>query len=501
MALLPLEPPAPQTRWSELPWRWLFLVMALSVAAQLFVTRNVTLLPDYDEAIYWDVSHNCHQTGLFLRSFGKGILFFDHPPLFTYLASPVFFLTDDIAGVRAVVSLLSCLLLAATSLLAARLFGRGAALPAAVVLAFNPMFVFYANKAYQDLPFCVPIVLAFLAAFRGRPVVSGLLTGAAFLVKYFGLGFAGFLSLYFLLAGPGGKRRTVLYLAAFLGVASLWPLAGLLLDPAGFLGKLGYWDDLLMSGRLNVTHPVSPMSELMQAVLDRLSTLHALLLAAALLGMARRFRELDLPGRITLATVLGYLGVLLAGFHLRGDRYWVEALPFLAALAGGWSLQLPPFSRWPILVPVAVCGLLLPMPGMVRPPLMSCPYYAPAVYEFASQTRSAAEAAAKALLPGEPLMADWNGPRLGYLTRHPYEFLFTTPTLEKVFERVKGFRVLIRDHESGRWYMPCLTSEEIDRLEARLATECDTTDFGKVRLYVRKPGAGAAPQGEGAGRS
>ena len=494
MALLPLEPPAPETRWSELPWRWLLLVMALSVAAQLFVTRNVTLLPDYDEAIYWDVSRNCHQTGLFLRSLGKGILFFDHPPLFTYLASPVFFLTDDIAGVRAVVSLLSCLLLAATSLLAARLFGRGAALPAAVVLGFNPMFVFYANKAYQDIPFCLPIVLAFLAAFRGRPVVSGILTGAAFLVKYFGLGFAGFLSLYFLLGGPDGKRRAALYLAAFLVVSSLWPLAGMLLDPTGFLGKLGYWDNLL-SSQMQTTHPVPPMGEVMQAVLDRLSTLHALLLAAALLGMARRFRELDLPARITLGTVLGYLGVLLAGFHLQGDRYWVEALPFLAVMAGAWSLQLPPFSRWPILVPVAVCGLLVPMPGMVRPPLMKCPYYAPAVHEFASQTHSAAEAAAKALQPGEPLMADWNGPRMGYLTRHPYEFLFTSPTLEEVFERVKKFRVLIRDHESGRWYLPCLTSEEVARLEVSLTTEFDATDFGKVRLYVRKPDPGAVRQG------
>jgi 4-amino-4-deoxy-L-arabinose transferase-like glycosyltransferase len=484
-------------RWSELPWRWLLVVMALSVAAQLFVTANVTLLPDYDEGIYWDVSRNCHHTGLFLRSIGKdSCFFFDHPPLFTYLASPVFFLTDDIAGIRAVVSLLSCLLLAATSLLAGRLFGRGAALPTAVILAFNPMFVFYSNKVYQDIPFCLPIVLAYLAAFRGRRLAAGVLTGAAFLVKYFAFGFAGILALYCFLSGPGGKRGTVLFLAGFLAVASLWPLAGMLFDPAGFLAKLDYWNSHL-SSRMEVLHPVGSLGELLQSVLDRLSTLHAVLLAAALLGMARRWRELELPARITVVTAVAYIAVLLGGFHFRGDRYWVEALPFLAAIAGAWSLQLPAMTRWPILLMIAVCGLVIPMPGMLKMPLMTRPYYAPPVHEFVRDTRAAAEAAARVLRPGEPLMADWNGPRMGYLTRHPYEFLFPTQTLEQAFERVKSYRVLVRDHELGRWYMPYLTRDETDRLEARLTAECDTTDFGRVRLYVRRAAPMAGSQGTG----
>ncbi len=461
--------------------------MVLSVLLQVQVTANVTLLPDYDEAIYWDVSRNCHETGYFYRSMGDRYLFFDHPPLFLYLASPVFYLTDEMAGFRFVVSLFSCLLIALTALLASRLFGRGAALPAAIVLAFNPLFLFYANKAYQDVPFCVPVLLAFLAAFAGQPVRSGLWTGAAFLIKYFAAGFAGFLWLYTLLTGPSGRRASLKFAVVFVLLASLWPVAGLLLDQKGFLGKLDYWNEMIRPDTLAAvkSHPVASFGEYLQSIFDRLTTLHVLLLGAGFLGQLFRLKRSKLEVRIVLFTVVGYVAVLMSAFALRTDRYILETLPFLAVLTGGTLARMGP-SRWLVLGLVSLLSPWVVMPGMTRMPPLVTPYYGEPVYEYARSVEDAAAFISEQMQPGELMMVNWNGPRFGYFARRPYRFLYISTNLASALSEIDKSDAVVRDHESGGWHLPYLTEDEIRQVEAHLDRSFDSRAFGPVRVYVRR---------------
>ncbi|MBI3889903.1 MAG: glycosyltransferase family 39 protein [Candidatus Wallbacteria bacterium] len=473
--------------WRGLPWRGLVGVMVLSIAVQLAGTANVKLLPDYDEAIYWDVSRNCHRTGLFMRSFGDGGLFFDHPPLFLYFASPVFALTDDMAGIRLVVSGLSALLLASTALLASRLFGRDAALPAAVLLAFNPMFVFYANSAYQDVPFCVPTLLGVLSALAGKPVASGLFTGAACLVKYFALGFAGCIGLFFLRQGPEGPQDAARFAAVFFVVASLWPAAGLQLDASGFKEKAAYWhENLAMKTTTAIKHhPVVGRAEYLQSVLDRMTPLHALVLATGLAFGLARFPRASWQERFVVMTAGAYLFTLLGPFALRTDRYFVEALPLLAVLAAGLFTTAAPTTRFALLGIVSIAGLLLPMPGTRRLPMLVRPQFAPAVIEFSRQVEEAGAWLRTWLRPEDGLVVDWNGPRFGYMTRHNYRFLYARKDLAEVMAEIDRSRVVVRDHESAKWHLPYLSAEEIGRVEARLAAEFHRRDFGPVAVYVR----------------
>ncbi len=484
----------PQPGTGKLPWRWLLLIVAGSLAVQLLASANVKLLPDYDEAIYWDVSHNCHERGLFVRSQNQGHLFFDHPPLFLYLASPSFFFTDDIAGFRFVVSLMSLALLVATALLASQHLGADAAVPAAALLGFNPMFVFYANSGYQDVPFMLPTMLAFLAAFEGRAIACGLLTGAAFLVKYFAAGFAGALALYQAAAPERGPRQAARHLAVFASLALLWPVTGLWLDSAGFLGKMGYWKTFLTMESTTAIkhHPVAELGPYVKSIVDRLTLPHTLLLVLAIAWALTNLRKFDWPMRTVTLTAVAYIATLLGPFALRSERYMVEALPLLAILGAGLLQGLTRQARAAALALVSVAGLFIPMPGASRLPPLVRPQYTATVLKYAEDVRLAAQEVARALPPGERVLVNWNGPRIGYLARRPYSVLFTREDFESAAKLVDDARILVRDHESGRWFLPELAPDQIERLERKLAAEFTFADFGKVRVYTRRqaPGVG-----------
>ena len=143
-----------------------------------------------------------------------------NPPLTAYLlALPV-----ALGGSEWAMHLLT-IVLAALALVATAFAGEavGVAPRWTLLLAASPALAVSALGAMADTPFLLLSVLAWWAAFRGRPVAAGALAGASALTKY-----AGLLNVPLTALAPGGSRRRAIAAAVAIilfGAWCLWNLA------------------------------------------------------------------------------------------------------------------------------------------------------------------------------------------------------------------------------------------------------------------------------------
>ena len=139
-----------------------------------------------DEAAYgyWAL-HGWLEDPLFLRVWP------DKPPLYLWLLGGAFRLFGiSEASARWVNIAASTLLIPVVAATAARLWGRRAALAAAVVLALNPYAISFGPTAYTDPVLVLAGMLAFCLAVYGRALGAGLLLGAAVMTKQQGVLYA-----------------------------------------------------------------------------------------------------------------------------------------------------------------------------------------------------------------------------------------------------------------------------------------------------------------------
>lgn len=168
--------PSPFVRWPESAWsaeRLTAAVPFVVIAMLVMVSISVFPLSEPDETRYAEISREMVVTGDWVTPRISGSPFVDKPPLL-FWATAVAFKLGGIHPVTAripvVASALACLML--TWWLARRLYDRGTAWFAALILSTSPLFFALGQHLVLDMPLAACVTLALVAVWSGMEAPS-----------------------------------------------------------------------------------------------------------------------------------------------------------------------------------------------------------------------------------------------------------------------------------------------------------------------------------------
>jgi 4-amino-4-deoxy-L-arabinose transferase-like glycosyltransferase len=211
------------------------LLLVLTAALLLLRLGAVPLLGP-DEPRYVRVAVEMHRTGAWVTPTLAGAPWLEKPVLYYWLAGGAFSLFGESEMAARLPSVLAgILLVGATALFGARLYGRAAGLHAGFILATSLLFFAFGRAASMDMLLAAFVSLAVgLTALAVLRIAGRLAIPAAW-------GFAGLAALA---KGPIGLLLPALVVVAYILVTREWRLVRRLLSPAGialFLLVAGPW--------------------------------------------------------------------------------------------------------------------------------------------------------------------------------------------------------------------------------------------------------------------
>ena len=187
-----------------------------------------TALLDPDEPVYGQTAREMVETGSWLTPRLNGLLWFDKPPMYFWLAAASFkiFSVSEFAA-RFPSCLMAAMLLALIYIWARRAFDESTALYSAVTLASSLLFVFIARAAVTDMTLCFFMNLSFYMIYLAMAEPENRF-------KYISL-FYFFSGFSVLTKGPVGLVLPLLVILPFLAARRDWKFLRALYSPFGFL--------------------------------------------------------------------------------------------------------------------------------------------------------------------------------------------------------------------------------------------------------------------------
>ena len=200
------------------------LLLVLTAALLLLRLGSVPLLGP-DEPRYVRVAVEMHRSGAWVTPTLAGEPWLEKPVLYYWLAGAAFSLFGEGEAAARLPSLLAgVLLVGATALFGARLYGRAAGLHAGFILATSLLFFAFGRAASMDMLLAALVTVAIGLAALGVLRIAG---GLAIPVAW---GFAGLATLA---KGPIGLLLPALVLGVYIIATREWRLMRRLLSPAG----------------------------------------------------------------------------------------------------------------------------------------------------------------------------------------------------------------------------------------------------------------------------
>lgn len=203
----------------------IIFILALALYA---IGLGGTALLDPDEPVYGQTAREMAETGSWLTPRLNGLLWFDKPPMYFWLAAASFkiFSASEFAA-RFPSCLMAAMLLALIYIWARRAFDESTALYSAVTLASSLLFVFIARAAVTDMTLCFFMNLSFFMIYLAMAEPENRF-------KYISL-FYFFSGFSVLTKGPVGLVLPLLVIVPFLAARRDWKFLRALYSPFGFL--------------------------------------------------------------------------------------------------------------------------------------------------------------------------------------------------------------------------------------------------------------------------
>jgi 4-amino-4-deoxy-L-arabinose transferase-like glycosyltransferase len=325
----------------SLPFRATGVLLGLVLALLVFRLGAVPLVGP-DEPRYTRVAVEMHRAGEWVRPTLRGEPWLEKTPLFYWLAGGAFTALGETETAARVPSVLAALLLVgATALFGARLYGSAAGLHAGFVAGTSLLPFAYARAASMDMLLAATVTVAIgLAALRVLGIAGRLAIVAA----------AAAAGLATLAKGPLGLLLPILVLGGYVAATREWRLARELLDPwavAAFFAVAAPWYVAILRDQGRHFLDVFVLNHNVQRFT---STVHnhpgppwyylVVLLAGLVpwsgLALPALFRSAPRTSRTDLLVLL-WLGLPLVFFSLAGSKlpgYILPCVPPLALLMG-----------------------------------------------------------------------------------------------------------------------------------------------------------------------
>jgi 4-amino-4-deoxy-L-arabinose transferase-like glycosyltransferase len=316
------------------------LLILAALAAVRIASRPAL---DMDEHIFLDVGQQIVTTGLPWRTYRSDAphLFFDHTPLYVYLAAGV----TAIGGPTGVILRAFSLVAAALSVVLVFRIGLEARGPVAgfvgaVILAATPFFATYAWFVRMEEPLCLCMVLAVWLLGRGRIGLAGLAIAAAVMLKELALAFW-LVAAVWVLWRRGLRQALVVALPTPIALAA-WFAYAFGIGRDGLLYALGRWGrSAAGSDPDNARFLIGPLRW------TRILAIHVVgpvLGAATLVAAVIVARARGRTGAPAIAAIpLAYVVIAVAASYamsLKEPRFVIGVVPMLAlsvALLVDWD--------------------------------------------------------------------------------------------------------------------------------------------------------------------
>lgn len=330
-------------------WKKSWLYLTLIILLSLFFQGLIAIynqVPDYDEAIHFDLATSISKTSLPIWT-ETGGLYTHHPFLSFYLMAIPIFLTRSLFWGRVMASLLSVLIILFTYLIGRKVGGEKVGLIASFLLAINPLFLSFSFSLYTEVYLGVFLIASVFFFFFGEEkkkdrfyFLAGLFLGLALLTKYL----AGILALAYLLFFYVRKGRKVfssrpLFLIGLpaMAIFSLWPLFAFLADWSAFLESLRLWWGFRKMSVCDARVGVSGLKHFLALSLA-LSPPFAILTFGVFLRQVGDFVSLPRPNR-QMGFLLLFVGLgltVILWLTVKDIKYLYPFIPFLAILVGDY---------------------------------------------------------------------------------------------------------------------------------------------------------------------
>jgi hypothetical protein len=345
---------APSDSWSKATR----VGVAITVAA-VFGANLAWIALDH-QAPAWDQANYLHIVYLWRSAFHQGglgqaisaIYHADpsHPPLYMLAIAPFEAIDQGVGASLVANTLMLCVLVPATAMIAARLYGQRAAFPAALFVATCTMIIGLSRTTLVDIMLVLLVVLAVLAVVlsngferRGWALAVGALVGLATLTK---MTAPAFVLAPALVALALPERRLprqqvtngLLAAATALLVALPWYVVNI--GPAWSYLRSATGGELAIG---TTAHPLS-LDALLAFAAGTLDTGIGLILAVVLVVATvlawqssgwRRLKRQDLARIALPVSWFGVAFVVVAASHNQDIRFLAPGIPGLAVLAAG----------------------------------------------------------------------------------------------------------------------------------------------------------------------
>jgi len=499
----------------------LSLVLLLSFVLQI----NISLqnpVPDYDEAIYFNVIRNVSQSGLPLRT-SSGNLFAVHPCGYFYPAGMLYHLgLDTVFLQRSLQSLLSLLLIGIVYQLCG---GRGkpVALMSAGLLAINPFFLHYAHSLYLELPETFWCYLSILfwswgersKSFRWeRYALCGFALGIGALTKYHSISLGVAFGVYYMVQCGGriwkSKPFWILF-ACSLSVFLFWPVfAWMLIGREGILQVVRNRPALWVEPTASDPRTMLSRFDIFLQTVKAMGPLFSLSLALALLGeIKEQWKEkiYRLDGdryqrqRFLLMLWIFIYGGLLILLGLRDYKYYYLLLPALTLLfsiravaAFSWINQNRPGVRYRLIGGIFVWFILIfpvDLTGIDRVPILQKLYFTEQDYTWRAYPHHVnfpkmCRTISRIAHPGERILVGKHGPIVCAYTELPYRMTYLSGSVEIAQQYLDEHRIFLIDGPMEHLF-PKLSHRERQGLAERIETDWKLIEqAGDMRLMRKK---------------
>ena len=512
---------APGSESKGIQTAFLAVSLLLTVGLQL----NISLqnpVPDYDEAVYFDVIRNVAVQKIPVRT-SSGTLYAIHPPGYFYPAGLLYGLgLGTLTLQRSIQTALSIGLLVLVYGLSLRVWGRIAARWAVFLLAINPFFLHYAHSVYLELPetfwTILSLALWLWAERAGEPrweryALAGVALGLGAITKYFAISLGAAYLLYYGLR-EGGRlwrsRPLAWIVVGSLAVFLLWPTyAWMILGVEGLrgaiLGRLtGFASASGADPRTQMTG-IDLLVRLAKAVgpLVALPVLAAAGAETVWTAKRRAWRGHSASERFRALLTLWFwlLGLGLLGLPTRDYKYFYPLLPvgilFLASWAEKvWAAFQPEGNARRLAISVAIIGVwvLLVFPvdlvGIDRVPWVCKLYFTDQDYTWrASAHRIEMPQMSKWIeeiaYPNERVLVGKAGPIVCYYTGLPYRLAYLSASLDAARRLLDEHRIFLADGPMERLF-PRLSARERAVLALQLEEEwAEVARLGETRLWLK----------------
>ena len=492
-------------------------LLSLFFQGSIFVANNV---PDWDEAVYFDVSRNLARTGIPIRSYDEGVIFFQHPPLsFAFFAVPFLLGFEHLAGIRFVSTIFSIALIILVFVIGRRVQGECVGLIAAFLTAINPLFLAYAHSVYMEtiLSFFITLsVFLFLLAMDKERGLSyfllGISLGLGLLTKYLAI-ITLVPCILFLFFKYGCKllRQAEVYLLVIpaLGLFALWPFLGLCWGWDEFRVNLQRWI-FFNRGNLHDYRVGMSLTMYLKWILGSISPPFILLFCLSLVVIAyNKYRNKHYHSAELFIVAFTPIWFLFLFFivSIKDVKYVVPIVPIMAlTIAIGIKTLLSASFRVgskrnrrfdvyasSLIVPILLWLLWSDIPLASHTPLVG-KFYAQTPFIRRSTPSNTALWEAGAYIRqisngDEVITVNLTGPIIGYLADRHYRFLVTSH-YQVVMRDLRKTRILIQD---GKWSLPYLSEEQKNYFLATVESEFELTktvhckgEQCPIRIYIRR---------------